>query len=94
MKHLFFRVPENNYVPAIAKVKKKPNRIIMVSLSMGRAEISAVIRTLRPLILEIVRRGLATLNALILDALKPPDSSSDPDAASSLPPTDNKIVLP
>jgi hypothetical protein len=75
-------------------VRKKPNRIIMVSLSMGRAEMSAVMSTLRPLILEIVRRGLATLNALILDALKPPESSSGPTyALSSPPPTDNKLVI-
>jgi hypothetical protein len=56
----------------MAKVKKKPNKIMIVSLSIGRAEISALTRTLRPLILEMVRRGLATLNDLILEALKPP----------------------
>jgi len=65
LKHRIFRDPENNYVPAIAKVKKKPKRIVMVSPSIGSAEIRAVTRTLRPLILEIVRRGLATLKALI-----------------------------
>jgi hypothetical protein len=49
----------------MANVKKKPKRIMIVSLSIGRAEMSALTRTFRPLILEIVLRGLATLKALI-----------------------------
>ena len=60
----------------MAKVKKKPKRIMIVSLSIGRAEISALTRTLRPLILEMVLRGLATLKALIVYGLKAPESSS------------------
>ena len=49
----------------MAKVKKNPKRIVIVSPSIGKADMSADIRTFRPLILEIVRNGLATLNALI-----------------------------
>lgn len=44
-------------------IKKNP-RIIKVSLSRGIAENTAVIKTLRPLTLEMVLRGLITLKVL------------------------------
>jgi len=43
---------------------KKKIRIIMVSLSMGKADSTATIRTFKPLILEMVFKGLSTLKVL------------------------------
>jgi len=43
---------------------KKNIRIKIVSLSMGRADNTATIRTFRPLILEIVFKGRSTLKVL------------------------------
>jgi|APSaa5957512535_1039671.scaffolds.fasta_scaffold25783_2 hypothetical protein len=78
LKHLFLRTPDKIYDPAIENVRKKPARIVNVSPKSGNAEIRATINTLRPLILEIVLRGLNTLNALKLAIEKPASSSSTP----------------
>jgi hypothetical protein len=81
----------------MAKVRKKPKRIVNVSPRRGMADMRADIRTLRPLILDMVLRGLITLKALNPDTLNPPPSSSyvaDVAAIGSslLPPTDIKLV--
>jgi hypothetical protein len=60
----------------MAKVRKKPNRIVNVSPNSGIAEISADISTFRPLMLEMVLSGLITLKALKPATLKPLSSSS------------------
>ena len=54
---------------------KKNIRIMRVSPSKGIAEKRAVIKTLRPLILEIVLSGLITLKALKPEIPKPSDES-------------------
>lgn len=62
--HLFFRYPAKSYKPAIAKIKKKNNRTIIVSLSKGNEDNRAETITLRPSILDIDLSGLNTLKAL------------------------------
>jgi hypothetical protein len=57
---------------------KKNIKIKIVSLSIGRADITATISTLRPLTLEIDFNGLNTLKVLKPDTLRPPDSYSGP----------------
>ena len=56
--------------------------INIVSLSIGIEEKSAFISTLRPLIDEIVFKGLKTLNTLKLVKLKEPPPESDGDDGS------------
>lgn len=60
--------------PAIAIMAKKKHRIERVSPSKGMAWNNACISTFRPLTLEIVLRGLMTLNALRPLILKDPES--------------------
>jgi hypothetical protein len=62
----------------MAKIRKKNTRIVIVSFNKGRADITATISTLRPLILEIVFKGLSTLNTLKPDTLKDVVVSSGP----------------
>ena len=54
----------------MAKIPAKNIRIMMVCLSRGMAEKRACIRTLRPLMEEMVLRGLMTLKALREPRLK------------------------
>jgi len=65
------RTPDKIYEPAIENVRKKPPRIVNVSPNSGSAEIKATMRTLRPLTLETVLKGLSTLKALRLAIEKP-----------------------
>jgi hypothetical protein len=65
-------------VKAIENIMKKNIRMRIVSLSIGSAESTATIKTLRPLTLEIDFRGLATLKVLSADTLKPLVSSGSP----------------
>ena len=62
----------------MAKMMKKNSKIIRVSLRSGKAEKRAYIRTLRPLILEMVLSGLSTLNTLSPDALNCESLGSSP----------------
>ena len=55
---------------------KKNTRISNVSRSSGKADKSATIRTLKPLILEIAFSGRRTLNTLKLAGLNPASSYS------------------
>ena len=63
----------------------------IVSLSIGSAESTATIKTLRPLILEIDFKGRATLKVLSPDTLKPPSLGGSPGVStvvySVLPPS-------
>jgi hypothetical protein len=65
-------------VKAIENMMKKNPRMRMVSFSIGMAESTATIKTLRPLILEMDFKGLATLNVLSPDTLKPPSPYGSP----------------
>ena len=67
--HLCFRDPDISCKPPIPKAMKKNPRMISVSLRRGMAENTAVIRTLSPLTLEIVFKGLKTLNVLRFETL-------------------------
>ena len=67
---------------AIEKITKKNNRIRIVSFSIGKADKTATIKTLRPLILEIDFRGLATLKALRPETLKAPSLGGSPGPSS------------
>jgi hypothetical protein len=60
------------------KMIKKNIKISKVSFSIGKAEITATIRTLRPLTLEIDFKGLKTLNVLRPETLKLALPSSGP----------------
>jgi len=62
---------------------KKKSKIIRVSLSNGKAEKRAWIRTLRPFILEMVLSGLRTLNTLRPDALNLESLGSSPTSSVS-----------
>jgi hypothetical protein len=66
------RYPPNNYKPAIAKIKKKNIRTIIVSLRRGKDESKADTITFRPSILEIDFNGLSTLKALKPERFKLP----------------------
>jgi hypothetical protein len=55
----------------------------MVSCNMGRAEMTATIKTFRPLIAFKDFKGLNTLNVLKPETLKPPLSYSGPGASVS-----------
>ena len=76
--HRCLSFPANIWVHAIEKITKKNMRMRIVSLSIGSAESTAVIKTLRPLILEIDFRGLATLKVLKPETLKPPSLGGSP----------------
>jgi hypothetical protein len=67
--HLYFKSPPNIWRPAMAKMMKKKSKIMRVSLNKGSASIKASIKTLRPLILEMVLRGLKTLKTLSPEVL-------------------------
>jgi len=65
-------------VKAIEKMIKKNIKINIVSLSIGRAESTATIKTLRPFTLEIDLRGLRTLKVLRPETFTPPSSAYGP----------------
>jgi len=60
----------------MAKIRKKKIKTSIVCLSMGKALRIETTRTLSPLMVVMVRRGLSTLNALSAFKLGPPPSSS------------------
>lgn len=71
--HRCLSIPANMDVPAILKTMKKKIKMMMVSLSRGRALNTACMSTFRPLIDEMVLRGLNTLNTLRVER-----SNADP----------------
>jgi len=62
--HLFLSEPDISYVPPIANMTKKNNKIIIVSLSSGIAPNRAYMSTLSPLMDEMVFKGRITRNTL------------------------------
>jgi hypothetical protein len=61
----------NSYTPAIAKIKKKKIKIIIVLIRYGKAENKVIKSTLRARIVEIVLSGLNTRRDLRLDRFTP-----------------------
>jgi hypothetical protein len=72
--HIYLALPARSIVLIIAKIKKKNNSTIKVSLSNGMALIIDKTITLRPLIEVIARKGRSTLSALNEFKLKPSPS--------------------
>lgn len=74
--HLFIKLPDIKFVPAIAKMAKKNKRMIIVLPSMGNACARAYTRTFKPLTEEIVLSGLKTLKDLKLLNENPASASA------------------